>query len=151
MKIGENVYSWNFQTTSRFYEFWSLRNRSMECLSIHQCKTINLQTLSIFTFLFRIHIQVYTYNNVQAKFNYKLPMKFPSIQCCVNGLLVICVELSYTYSEYPLDTGYFFLWRLSIMLRYYQFKKEYTLYPPWFFSQSNYILQHHWTITLLHS
>ncbi len=29
------------------------------------------------------------------------------------------IPLSYTYSEYPLDTGYFPLWILSLMLRYY--------------------------------
>ncbi len=34
-----------------------------------------------------------------------------------------------TYGAFPLDIGDFSLWILSLMLRYYQFKKEYTLYP----------------------
>ncbi len=62
------------------------------------------------------------------------------------------IPLYYTYSEYPLDTDYFPLWILSIMLRYYQFQKMNILrILPVFFSQSNYILQLHCPIALLHS
>ncbi len=50
----------------------------------------------------------------------------PYVRCCICTVYWV---LSYTYCEYQLDTGNFSLCLLSLMLRYYQFKNEYILYP----------------------